>query len=163
MKTVLGALLVSAAVLLLQTTLAPFLGILQVVPDFVLVWIAILGIRHGRFGAIGAGFLLGLAVDLLSGADGMLGLAAFCKSLAGFVAGSFYNENKTAQSLGGSTLPAATAAASLVHNLLYFVVVLQGSEVGVWASILRYGIPTTLYTTAVALLPMFVFSRTAGR
>lgn len=163
MKTVVTALLISVAVLLLQTTVAPYLGVLHVVPDFVLVWIAILGIRHGRFGAIGAGFLLGLAVDLLSGADGMLGLAAFCKSLAGFVAGSFHNENKTAQSLGDSTLLVATAAASLVHNLLYFVVFLQGSEVGVWASILRYGLPTTLYTTAVAMLPMFVFARRGGR
>jgi rod shape-determining protein MreD len=162
MKTAAVAAFVSVLVVLLQTTVAPVLGIAQVVPDFLLVWIAILGIRHGRFAATGAGFLLGLAVDLISGADGMLGLSAFCKSLAGFVAGSFYNENKTPQSLGGSTLIIATAAAALIHNIVYFLVFLQGSDIGSWEAILRYGLPATAYTTALALLPMFVFGRRAG-
>jgi len=40
-----------------------------------------------------------MVVDLLSGADGMLGLSALAKTIAGFVAGYFYNENKTLQTL----------------------------------------------------------------
>lgn len=162
MRTALLDTLVSLLVLLLQTGVAPILGVGHVVPDFLLVWIAILGLRHGRFAATGAGFLLGLLVDLISGSDGMLGLSAFCKSIAGFVAGSFYNENKTARSLGGRTLLVAVATAALVHNLVYFVIFLQGAEVGFGEAVLVYALPAAAYTAAVALLPMFVYGRRKG-
>jgi hypothetical protein len=48
-----------------------------------------------------------------------------------------------------------------VHNLLYFIVSLQGSDLAWQTSIVRFGLPATAYTGLAALIPMFIFSRRA--
>jgi rod shape-determining protein MreD len=159
MRSALIDILLSLVFLLLQTTIIRFLAVEMIVPDTVLLWIVYLAVRRGQIAATAAGFSLGLAFDLLSGPDSMLGLAALSKTVAGFVAGYFFNENKIAQTLGGYQFILIVVIASLVHNLLYFVIFLQGSGVTWSGSLLQYGIPTTAYTAALGLLPMFVFAR----
>jgi rod shape-determining protein MreD len=151
--------LLSIAVLLLQTTLVKFLAIRTIVPDLVLLWIVAVAIRRGQIPATIAGFSLGLLQDLLSGPDGMLGLAAFAKTLGGFVAGYFFNENKVFVTLGSYRLLLLAAGVSVLHNILYFLILLQGSGISWSDSLLSYGFPTTLYTVGVALIPMFAFAR----
>ncbi|MDH3252022.1 MAG: rod shape-determining protein MreD [Ignavibacteria bacterium] len=151
--------LLSLFVVVFQALAAHFLVIIDIVPDIVLLWIVYVAIREGQLAASTAGFLLGLVIDLLSGQDGMLGLATLSKTVAGFVAGYFHNESKTVQTLGGSRFIIAVAIVSFVHNGLYFVIFLQGTDIGWWNILFRYGVPTTFYTSVVALLPMFVFAR----
>ena len=151
--------LLSLLVLVLQTTVVRFLAIEGIVPDIVLLWIITIAIRRGQIPATIAGFLLGLALDLLSGPDGVLGLTAMTKTVSGFLAGYFYNENKVLQTMGGYQLLLSTALVALVHNLLYFFVFLQGSGLG-WAAMMGlYGIPATAYTIAIAVLPMLAYAR----
>jgi rod shape-determining protein MreD len=151
--------LVSLLLLLLQTTIVRFLSIESIGPDILLIWIVALGIRDGHITGMSAGFLIGLILDLLSGADGMLGLAAMSKTIAGFFAGYFYNENKTYQTLGSYRFLLILASGALVHNLIYFIIFLQGSGVRWWNALFFYGIPSMLYTTAAGVLPMFVVAR----
>lgn len=150
---------VSLLILLLTTTLVRFLSVDQIVPDLILVWIVYIAIREGQIAGMCAGFILGLLVDLLSGPDGMTGLGALSKTIAGFLAGYFYNENKTLQTLGGYQFILAIGVVSLVHNVIYFLIFLQGTEMSWWKMIVAYGVPTTLYTAAVGLLPMFAIAR----
>jgi rod shape-determining protein MreD len=158
-----GYILLSVLFVLLQTTLARYLAIESIAPDLLLIWVVYLALREGQIAATTAGFFLGLLFDLVSGKDGMLGLAALCKTVAGFVAGYFYNENKIMQILAGYQFILVVAVASIVHNVLYFIVFLQGTEVGWLDAVMLYGFPTTIYTAALALLPMFVFSRRSSR
>lgn len=159
MKRILLYSFASLIFLFLQTVLGQALSIQHVVPDFLLLWIVYLALREGQVASTTAGFLLGLGIDLLSGHDGMLGAAAFSKTVAGFFAGYFYNENKMLQILGGYQLIVLIAVASALHNAVYFLILLQGSGIGWWAAIFRYGIPTTAYTTVFGLIPMFGFAR----
>jgi rod shape-determining protein MreD len=159
MKRAVGYILVSLLLLLLSTTLVKFLSIREIVPDILLVWIVYIAIREGQIAGMTAGFLLGLIVDLLSGPDGMTGLSALAKTVAGFLAGYFYNENKTLQTLGGYQFIIALGVVSLVHNVIYFLIFLQGTDMGWWRMVLVYGIPTMLYTAAIGLLPMFAIAR----
>lgn len=145
--------------LLLQTTLLKFLAINTIVPDILLIWIAYVAIRQGQIAATTTGFFLGLAMDLLSGRDGMLGLAALSKTAGGFVGGYFFNENKTAQTLQGFRFITVVLVISIVHNLIYFLIFLQGTGLSWWDAVVWYGVPTSLYTAATALLPMFAFAR----
>jgi rod shape-determining protein MreD len=149
----------SILLLLIHTSLIRFLAIGPITPDILLVWIVYLAIRRGQIVATTVGFFIGLTVDLNSGNDGMLGLAALSKTVAGFVAGYFYNENKTLQTLGGYQFIVVTVIVSLVHNVLYFLIFLQGTGLQWSEAILEYGVPTTMYTAAVALLPMFAYAR----
>jgi rod shape-determining protein MreD len=146
---------------LLQTTLAQYLAVAGLSPDFTLIWIVYLSIRRGQITGTVAGFFTGLVLDLLSGNDGMLGLAALAKTAGGFTAGYFFNENKTAQTLGSYRFILIILSVSLVHNLIYFIIFLQGSGAHWWQAILLYGIPAALYTAAVGLIPTFVFARRA--
>lgn len=148
----------SLLVLLVQTGIIRFLSIDGIVPDLVLLWVVALAIRRGQIPATSAGFLLGLAQDILSG-DGMLGLSALTKTLAGFIAGYFYNENKTLQTMGSYRILLIAGLVSLVHDGLYFLLFLQGSGISWSRSLLAYGLPTTAYTLAIALIPMFAFAR----
>ena len=163
MRRTSGYILFSVLMVLLQTTLARYLAIEGIVPDLLLIWVVYLALREGQAAATTAGFFLGLLVDLISGRDGMLGLAALSNTVGGFVAGYFHNENKIVQLLGGYQFILIVAVASIVHNVLYFIIFLQGTEVGWLDAVVLYGLPTTVYTAALALLPMFVFSRRSAR
>jgi rod shape-determining protein MreD len=147
--------------ILLQTTIARYLAVAGLSPDIALIWIIYLSLRRGQITGTVAGFFTGLVLDLLSGSDGMLGLAALSKTVGGFTAGYFFNENKTLQTLGSYRFILIILSVSLVHNLIYFIIFLQGSGVHWWQAILLYGVPAALYTAAVGLIPTFVFARRA--
>lgn len=150
---------ISLAVLLLQTLVVPLAAIGTIVPDVVLIWIVYLGITRGHIAGSTAGFFLGLLFDVMSGDNGMLGLSAFTRTIGGFLAGYAFNENKTLQTLSTSRFPLFVTLVALIHNQLLFMISLQGFDVPMQTVILRYGIPSTVYTGLVALLPMFVFAR----
>ena len=152
----------SLLIVILQTTVVRFLAVGMIVPDIVLLWVVYIAITEGRIPAMTAGFLLGLLLDLISGRDGMLGLGALAKTLAAFVAGSFHNENKTLQILGGAQFLLILFLSAVVHHLAYFLIFLQGSEFGFWTSIGLFAVPATLTTVGIGLLPVFVFKRRYG-
>jgi rod shape-determining protein MreD len=100
-------LVISLAVLLVQTTAIPFVAVAIV--RILSVWIVYLGIARGPVTASTAGFFLGLTLDILAGEDGMLGLSSLTKAVAGFLAGYTFNENKTAQTLSSAQFPVIVA------------------------------------------------------
>lgn len=151
--------LISLAALLLQTLVLPYAAVGTIVPDAVLIWIVYLAITRGHIAGSTAGFFLGLIMDVLLGGDGMLGLSAFTKTLAGFLAGYTFSEKKTLQTLSTSRFPLIVALTALVHNQFYFLVSLQGTDIPLESVVLRYGVPATIYTGLLALLPMFIFAR----
>jgi len=159
MQRVLAYIIISLALLVLQTSLVSYLAISNIVPDVMLLWVVYIAIREGQAAGTIAGFGAGLLLDFLSGTNGMLGLSALSKTVAGFAAGYFYNENKTLQTLGSYQFVIAVTVTSLLHNVIYFLIFLQGTDVGWWGAVLRYGIPTTVYTAAFSLLPVFAYAR----
>ena len=147
------------AVVVAHTLLADLVAIGGVSPDLPLIAIVFLALRYGQIPGTLAGFGSGLALDFLSAGDGVMGLSALAKTVAGFLAGYFYSETKAQQLLGGYEFIILVGATAVVHNTIYFVVLLQGTDIGWSLAILRYGIPSALYTAAVALIPMFIVSR----
>jgi rod shape-determining protein MreD len=150
---------VSLLIVLLQSTLVPFLAIGTIVPDLVLLWVVYLAVSRGQIAATTAGFFLGLVMDMMSGNEGMLGLFALAKTASGFLAGYAYSENRIQQTLAGGTFLLLSTAVALVHYLLYFLIFLQGSALSWDEGLVQYGLPSTAYTVAVGILPMLVFRR----
>ncbi len=161
MRLIVRYFFISLGLVVLQTTLVRYLAIETIVPDLLLIWIVAIALVEGQAAAITAGFILGLGIDLLSGHDGMLGLAALSKTVAGFIAGFFHDDNRVMPALGSYQFPLFTAIAAIVHNLVYFAIYLQGSDIGLTSAIVVYGIPSTAYTVALSLIPMMVFARRA--
>ncbi len=149
--------LISVILVLLQTTIIRFLSIGGITPDLLVIWIAYVALKHGQIPGTVAGFGIGLVIDLISG--DFLGLSAVSKTLSGFIAGYFYNENKTEQTLRSYRLVIIVLVISLIHNIIYFMIFLQGAEIGFWPNVLKFGLTTSLYTAVISLLPMLAFSR----
>jgi rod shape-determining protein MreD len=157
MQKNLRLLLISVLLMTLQTTIVTFTSIGNIVPDILLIWIVYIAVTEGQMKSTVIGFLIGLTMDLVSGQ--FLGLSALTKTIAGFLAGYFYHENKIEITLGNYQFMVIVAVASLVHNVIYFVIFTQGSDVGLVTAIVEFGLFSTIYTTIVAMIPMFIYSR----
>ncbi len=77
---------------ILQLIVVPLIAIENVVPDLVTIVLVYFVLNIGQFYGTALGFAFGLFFDLFSG--GVFGSAMLSKTLAGFLTGYFYNENK---------------------------------------------------------------------
>ncbi|MCU0452688.1 MAG: rod shape-determining protein MreD [Bacteroidetes bacterium] len=149
--------IIAFVLFLVQMTFVPLIPVAGFTPDLLILWLVAVGVRRGRLEATLGGFLIGLLHDLT--ATQFLGLAALAKSITGFVAGSFYNENTAEQTLGSYRSVLIALFLSVLHNFLYYAILFQGVERSVLLATLVSTLGTSLYTTVVAILPMFWFSR----
>ena len=160
MEHYLRSALIVAGLLILQTTFIPFLSVGGFLPDLFVLWLVYVAVRRGQLEATIAGFIIGLLQDVVT--TQFFGLAAFSKTVCGFVAGYFFNENNTEQTLGTYRYMLITGLASVVHNLIYFSIFLQGSQETMSVLVLEATLATSLYTGALSALPMFTFARKHG-
>jgi rod shape-determining protein MreD len=149
--------LLSLGLIILQTTFVTFMSVFNIIPDVMLIWIVYIAITQGQIPATVYGFGIGLTLDLISGQ--FLGLSALSKTLAGFLAGYFYQESKIDVTLSNYRFLIIVGVIALVHNIVYFLIFTQGSEVGIVTAIFRFGIFSMLYTTVLAFIPMFAAMR----
>lgn len=148
---------ISLFLVVLQTQVMRLFTIEGVTPDLLLIWIVYLALRHGQMTGMLWGFAIGLVFDFVTG--NFIGLSAMTKTLGGFSAGYFFNENKTHLTLRSYQFIVIVLVASIIHNTIYFILFTQGSDFSFFRAIFRYGITTALYTSIVTLLPMFRFAR----
>jgi rod shape-determining protein MreD len=149
--------LVALALLVLQTTFIPFLSIGGFLPDVFLIWVVYVAIRRGQMEATVTGFVVGLLQDAVS--MQFFGLSALTMTIAGFVAGYFFNDNSTEQTLGSYRFLTILLLSSFVHNIIYYLVFLQGIQDAVVTSTLEFSIFTSVYTVLLGVFPMFTFVR----
>jgi rod shape-determining protein MreD len=149
--------LVVLGLLLLQTTFLPFITLGGYLPDLFIIYLVYIALRRGQIEATISGFIIGLLQDVIT--THFFGLAAISKTIAGFVAGYFYNENTVEQTLGSYRYVMLVALCSVVHNLLYFIFFFQGGGGSVFGSTIESTIGMTLYTCVISVLPMFFYSR----
>ena len=149
--------LVALALLLLQTTFIPFLSVGGFLPDIFLIWVVSVAIRRGQVEATITGFVVGLLQDAVS--MQFFGLSALTKTIAGFVAGYFFNDNSTEQTLGSYRFLTILFLSSFVHNIVYYGVFLQGIQDSVFTTMIEFGVFTGLYTVLLGMFPMFTFVR----
>ena len=149
--------LVIIGLLLLQTTFLPFAALGGYVPDLFILYLVAIALRRGQIEATISGFIIGLLQDIIT--TQFFGLSALSKTIAGFAAGYFFNENTVEQTLGSYRYVLLVALCSVVHNLIYFVIFFQGISSSVFISTMEYTMGTTLYTCIIGVLPMFFYSR----
>ncbi len=143
--------------LLVQTTFIPLISLGGFLPDLLMIWLVVVALQRGQIEATVTGFAAGLLQDLV--ATKFLGLAALAKTIACFVLGYFYNENMVEQTLGSYRFVMLVAFGAFLHDLIYFLIFLQGTEQPIFFLTLELGAGMALYTAVIAVLPMFAFSR----
>lgn len=105
--------LVLLIVLLLQTVVAPDLTLAGVTPDLVVLSVLVIGLLEGPETGLRYGFAAGLATDLLSSSDTILGVTALLLLFLGYAAG-VVRPYVTGNERIGRILAAAAGAALLV-------------------------------------------------
>lgn len=149
--------LISLFLILLQTQVMRYLSLEGITPDILMIWIVYIALMSGQMHGIIWGFSVGVVFDLVTG--NFIGLSALTKTICGFVAGYFFNENKTILTLRSYRFVIIVLIVSLVHNTIYFVIFTQGTDIGFIRAIFQFGLATALYTSILTLLPMFRFGR----
>jgi len=146
------------AALLLQSTLADTISIGKIQPDFVLIALVLMSFSDGRITGTVFGFFSGWMQDIYS--PEFLGLNALCKTIVGFLvgyaSGGVLEENIAAQGI-------VLFLAALFHDMLYFLIYSWGSMHDYMWYLVRYGLPTALYTTLVGVgILIFLAIRRGG-
>lgn len=144
---------IAILLLVIQATVVPFIALAGVTPDLLLIYVVIIALRKGQITGTVAGFTIGIATDVVSG--DFLGLGALAKTIAGFVAGYFYNELNPEHVLVHYRFLFVIAVAGLVHSIVYYAFLLQGLPVSVTDTLFRYMIGSTVYTLFLSLIPYF--------
>lgn len=134
-----------------------FVAVSSVTPDLLLILTVWISLVEGQFVGMFAGFVCGILFDVVS-AD-VLGSNALAKTAAAFVAGYFWKEGFTMETIGSYKFLVITAISGAVHNLLYFFFYVKPMQISFPMFFLTYGVATTLYTTVAAVFPMLVVNR----
>ena len=148
---------ISILLIIIQSQAMKLLSLEGMTPDILAIWIVYLALRHGQLSGTMWGFGIGLLFDLVTGS--LIGLSALSKTVCGFIAGYFYNENKTVMTLSSYRFILVVLTVSFIQNTVYFVIFTRGTDIGLLRAIFEFGLATTLYTATVSLLPMFLFAR----
>lgn len=157
MKTQVKYLFVSLLLIIIQSQVVRLLSLEGLTPDLLTIWVVYIALRKGQVSGTVWGFVIGLLFDLVTG--NFIGLSALTKTVCGFLAGYFYNDNKTVLTLSSYRFTVIVLIVSFVQNVIYFIIFTQGSEIGLLRAVLEFGVATTVYTATVSLVPMLFLAR----
>lgn len=150
--------------LLLYFVLALILSFIQLVglniievggitPDLLLILTVWIALREGRFIGMISGFSIGYVFDLIS--LDTPGTNALAKLIVAFIAGSLYKEGKENLILGSFRFLIYTFACALINNMIYYTLRIKIVDFNFQNFILNYAIAFSLYTTVLAIFPMY--------
>lgn len=136
-------------VLIIQIALVPLISIDYFQPDLLLLILVYYTLINGQLFGTVSGALIGLIFDLTSG--NLIGLTMFSKTVAGFIAGYFYNENKIESNTGAITFSLIVFLCSFLDS--FFSGLFSGSqEIGIVFLIFERSLFPAIYTAIVGML-----------
>ena len=135
--------------LVVQLTVVPYISVDYFVPDLILALLVYFTLINGQMYGTVTGAIFGLIFDLVSG--NLLGLSMFSKTIAGFTAGYFFNENKI------ETNTSAINFALIVFLCAFLDSIFNGifsdtQSVGIIFIIFEKSLFPAIYTAIVSLL-----------
>ncbi len=141
--------------LILQMVAVPLISIEGVAPHLITILLVYSVLSTGQFYGTALGFSFGLVFDLVSG--GVLGSAMFSKTLAAFIAGYFYNENKIEYNTKTYLFPLIVALIATVESVIY-TSLSSSTQKSFFLLLFLSGLLPGLYT-AVLSFPLVIFRK----
>jgi rod shape-determining protein MreD len=140
---------------ILQLVIVPLISIEGITPDFITIVLIYFVLSSGQFYGTVLGFTFGLIFDLVSG--GVLGSAMFAKTLTGFLAGYFYNENKIEYNTQTYVFVVVVFIISTVDSIIY-TALSSAAQKSLVTLLLFSGILPGVYS-AIISFPFVIFKR----
>lgn len=146
---------------LVQLLFIRFISIGTVSADIVLPGLVYFALRRGQIHATAYGFISGLLIDLPLG--GLIGVSSLAKTIAGFTAGFFHDEEKTDLLLRGMPFLWITLLSSFLHNIVFVFTTFVRIDIDLVEALLLHVFGATIYTVIISLIPLLILSRTGTR
>ncbi|MCX7880065.1 MAG: rod shape-determining protein MreD [Ignavibacteria bacterium] len=156
-KTTLKIIYYSLATLLIsifQISFSFLISIYNISPDLLILLVIWITLAEGKIFGLIAGFLIGLFFDFVS--LNVLGVNAFTKTLVAFIAGFFYNEGEFNLMLKSNGIFIITFIAVFVHNIFFYLLMVNLTKGNFWTSYFKYLVGSTFYTFVFSLLTFFL-------
>ncbi|HMQ78784.1 MAG TPA: rod shape-determining protein MreD [Ignavibacteria bacterium] len=144
--------------IIIQKTAVSFIDVTEfkITPDLVIIGLVYIGVKRGKITGSIAGFASGLILDIFS--FSFIGLMALAKTIAGFTSGFFNNEQKTERYLNSYIFVLLVSICSIINNTIYYTFYFQGTNLLFLDILIRYVLPTTVYTALFSVIPV-IFAR----
>ena len=143
--------------LLVQTTIVPFLAIDTVIPDLILILLVYYAITQGQIYGTILGFIYGFLFDIITGS--LLGSTMIAKTMAGFTAGYFSSENKQDQYLISYNFALIVMLSSLIDSTINAFFSSINFTSNIFIIFFQYALLPTIYTAAIALMGMIFYPK----
>jgi rod shape-determining protein MreD len=152
-KKIISYTVFTIAVIVLQLVLAPWMSIIDIRPDFILIFLLFLARLEGRLAGQLYGFGIGLFSDLI-GMGSFLGVSALAKTVAGFLGGYLQKQRSR---LNVVLYHGLGFIAVFMNFLLLYSINYKGTDFGFQHILLRYIFPATFYTFVLYLILDYFF------
>ncbi len=157
MPVILRQLALGAGVVLLQWLVFQRLPLWSVVPDVVLLYVALQALQYGRVAGAVTGFGAGLLMDILTGVP--LGLNAMLKTVMGFVIGFFRSDQGDKMRIDPIQAFVGALVVAVVHHGLMTILLALTEDTRNLFLVLGVWMGGALYTAVVALVASLFRSR----
>ncbi len=134
----------------MQVSLVPLITVNGIYPDLLVIFLVYLALRKGQLFGTVAGFVIGFFFDIFSGS--VLGAAMFSKTLAGFTAGYFYNENKIQYNLNSYLFILIVFFCGALDSLFYQLLISNKIEINFAVLFFRQSILPAVFTAVLSLI-----------
>ncbi len=141
-------------VYVLHTTLAPYLALANIVPNFTVVFVCCNALLRGKREGMVVGFFSGLLLDLFYGYNEIVGINALCYLLIGYIVGIF----KDIYFLDDISIPMMMVAISdFAYNFIYYVFTfLMRNRLNLGYYLKKIIIPEMIYSVVICFFVYWV-------
>lgn len=144
-------------VLIAQITVVPLIAVNGVIPDLIIVLLVYYTLQLGQMEGTILGFTYGLFYDLITG--GLLGSSMLSKSLTGFIAGYFYNENKKDVYLKSYMFPLIVFLGSTIDSFMLSFFSTSELNTNVFGLFVQQGLLPGIYTVVFSIIVVIFYPR----
>jgi rod shape-determining protein MreD len=140
-------------VLLLQTTVVNLISINNIVPDLILKLLVFYTIKNNQIYGMMLGFIFGFLFDVITGS--LIGSSVISKTMCGFTAGYFSNENKRETYLNSYAFPLIVLLCGIIDSFVYSFFSSSNLDSNFMFHMLQQGILPGVYTAGISIIVLF--------
>lgn len=139
---------------LIQLSVVPYLTFEFIGPDILLIMTVYYSLKFGQVYGTVFGAVTGLCFDLISG--GLLGSSMFVKTIAGFVAGFFFHENKVESNTFTPRFVFIVLLCAVINSLLLLILSAPGGTSNILALLFEGSLLPAIYTSVLSMAVIFI-------
>jgi rod shape-determining protein MreD len=147
--------------LLVQTTIVNLISINGIIPDLILILLVFYSIKNNQIYGMLMGFIFGFLFDLITGS--LLGSSVISKTICGFTAGYFSNENKREFYLKSYAFPLIVLLCGVIDSFVYSFFSSSSFNSSLMLILLQQGILPGIYTSALSVIVLFFMPKRSMR